>query len=128
MRRADRALLTIAVLALLCASSTAHDGGFGHSRRSIFVDAGAGELTIEYRVFQNRDEALIELTRMDRDGDGQVSATERDVYFTARGRRLAEGLQVRTADGAALPVRFVRQELHQTLVQCYHLVVATDAA
>jgi hypothetical protein len=115
------------VLASLAAPALAHDGGFGHSRRTLYVAAGSDGLILEYRLVLNRDEALLELTRMDRDGDGTVSAAERDRYFRERGQALAKNLEARTAEGRMVPLRFVRCELNHSLTQTYHFALATSA-
>jgi hypothetical protein len=111
----------------MAALAAAHDGGFGHSRRTIHVTAAANELRLEYRVLQNRDEALVELVRMDADGDGKVSDEEKERYFTARGKQLAGGLVVRTSTGETVPVKFVRCELSHSLGQTYHFLLPTAA-
>jgi hypothetical protein len=112
---------------LLPAPLCAHDGGFGHSRRTIHVVTAEKELRLEYRVLQNRDEALVELVRMDADRDGKVSAEERDRYFNARGRQIAGSLVGRTGQGEAVPIKFIRFELSSTLGQTYHFTLDTTA-
>jgi hypothetical protein len=119
-------LATIAWLAAYGAS-VAHDGGFGHSRRAIFVAAEPGQLIIEYRIAMNRDEALIELARIDRDHDGKVSTEESNDYFTARAKALAEQLHLRTADDERIPLRLVSYELKHPLCQVYRFSAATSA-
>jgi len=122
-----RVTLGLFLLLLLSDTASAHDGGFGHSRRTIHVVAAANELRLEYRVLQNRDEALVELIRMDTNGDGQVSAEEKDRYFMARGKQLASTLVVRTTTGETVPVKFVRYELSHALGQTYHFLLPTTA-
>src|SRR3954451_22776021 len=107
------------VLALLFGVASAHDGGFGHSRRTIFAEATADGFVLEYRVVQNRDEALTELTLIDSDRDGKISAQEQEKYFTARGQQIAKLLDVRTTKGEAVVLKFIGYELHQALVQSY---------
>src|SRR5947208_2566256 len=70
--------LPMVALLLLSSLALGHDGGFGHSRRTIFVTAGKGGLVLEYRIQHNRDDALVEVTLMDTDHDGNVSADEKD--------------------------------------------------
>ena len=112
---------------LIALSAPAHDGGFGHSRRAIFLSAEDKGLKLEYRIVQNRDEALVELALMDGDRDGQVSAEEKDRYFNARGRQLAASLHARTPDGEAIAVKFIGYELHHSLVQSYRFSLETSA-
>jgi len=112
-------LLLLALQALLAVPVHAHDGGFGHSRRTLFLALRDGNLVLEYRLLLNRDEALLEMTRIDRNRDGRVSAEERDRYFQDRGRQLALGLRCQTPAGEAVPLTFVRYELGQALTQTY---------
>ena len=119
-----RALLA---LALIFTAASAHDGGFGHSRRTIFADATADGFVLEYRIIQNRDEALTELTLIDSNKDGQISAEEKTHYFTARGQQLAKLLDVRTAKGEPVALKFLGYELHQALVQSYRFELPTVA-
>src|SRR6187549_3808876 len=100
MRRADHFWIGLVLLAV--ATASAHDGGFGHSRRTLYVAASPEGWAIEYRIALNRDEALVEMTHMDRDGDGQVSAEERDRYLAGRAKEVAERLRASDADGAAV--------------------------
>jgi hypothetical protein len=127
MRKRSAELLSW-LLALACAASaSAHDGGFGHSRRAIFV-AGEGEgVVLEYRILQNREDALVELTRIDANHDGRIDAEEKERYFSARGRQLAAGLEVRTAEGQAVPLRLERWGLEHSLVQVYRYTLKTPA-
>src|SRR4051794_9710260 len=112
-------------LLFLAVPAWGHDGGFGHSRRTIHVTAAGNELRLEYRILPNRDEALVELVRMDADGDGKVSDEEKERYFSARGKQLAGALVVRTTTGEIVPVQFVRCELSHSLGQTYHFLLPT---
>lgn len=107
--------------------ASAHDGGFGHSRRAILVSATAGQVIIEYRVTQSPDEALIEMTRIDSNRDGKVSQEEKDAYFTGQGKRLAENLLLKTAEGAPVPLTFAVYELRHPLVQVFRFTAKTEA-
>jgi hypothetical protein len=120
--------LLLAVFAVLALSTAlpGHDGGFGHSRRTIFLAARPDELVLEYRIVQNRDDALLEMTLMDRDGDGQVSQEEKDRYFQDRARLLAESLHCRTPGGQAIALKFIGYELQQALVQVFHFRLTTS--
>jgi hypothetical protein len=125
MRRAERVL--IGVLLALATTVSAHDGGFGHSRRTLFVQATPDGWAVEYRIAANRDEALVELIHMDTNADGQVSADERDRWFLARAQQIAQQMQVHTEAGAAVPLKFVRCELGSSLTQTYHFLLTSDA-
>ena len=127
MRGTDRLWIILALLTG-AATAAAHDGGFGHSRRTLYVAAAPAGWSVEYRITVDRDEALIEMTRMDTNGDGQVSAEERDCYFTARGRQVAGRLQAWDADGAPVTLEFVRYELGPALTQVYHFAAVTKVS
>jgi len=103
----------------------AHDGGFGHSRRTIWVSSNADSLILEYRITQNADEALLEVIQMDRDGNGQISAEERERHFAGMAKYLGQRLQFQTPAGSALPATFVRYELQNSLTQIYRFSVPT---
>lgn len=116
------------LLVLLVGSHTlAHDTGFGHSRRTIFFSAAEGELNLEYRITQNADEALIEMTHLDADGDGRITAAERDRHFAEIGGKLAKRLQYRTVEGKPLQASFVRCNLGNSLTQSFHFTITTNA-
>jgi hypothetical protein len=126
MRAANRTWIGLVLLAV-ATSAAAHDGGFGHSRRTLYIAWTPAGWSIEYRIALNRDEALIEMTRMDQDGDGQVSPEERDRYLAARSRQVAERLQVRDGNGAAIALKPIRCELGPTLTQTYRFTATTTA-
>jgi hypothetical protein len=111
----------------LSSATAAHDGGFGHSRRAIFIAAEPKLLIIEYRITMNRDEALLELAQIDRNHDGKIAAEEKNDYFTTRGRALADKLHLRTADNKRVPLRFLSYDLKHPLCQVYRFTAETDA-
>ena len=78
----------------------AHDGGFGHSRRTIFFDATADSFVLEYRVTRNSDEALLEMTP-DRCRRRRTDLSHRttDVFSVVGNRTGLNNLTIRTADG-----------------------------
>lgn len=123
----------IAFATMLCclANTTklfAHDGGFGHSRRLIYVSATADSFLIEYRLKQGLEEALVELVHVDADRDGKISQAEREKFFTARGKALLANLAFRDASsGMALAAEFAGFELQHSLVQVYRIRVASAA-
>jgi hypothetical protein len=117
-----------AILLLLCVSPAfPHDGGFGHSRRALFIAPAPDGFVLEYRIQQNREDALVELTLMDRDRDGKVSPEERDAYFQERARQLAAGLELQAPDGEAVAIRLVRYDLQQALTQTFTFALKTPA-
>jgi hypothetical protein len=64
---------------------------------------------------------------MDTNRDGEVSAEEKEKYFTTRGRALGELLQVKTTDGEAVLLRFAGYSLDHALTQTYRFTLATKA-
>jgi hypothetical protein len=118
----------ITILLLAVASvATGHDGGFGHSRRTLYFTVEGDRLVLEYRIQQNREDALVEMTRMDTDGDGTVSTAERDRFLKDRAKELADNLQVKTAAGEAVALTFERARLDQGLTQTFRFQLATTA-
>ncbi len=119
------AVWLLALLAALCAvpNLNAHDTGFGHSRRTIFITAQPGGYQIEYRLTLTAEEALLELVQTSKPGDQAAQ----DGYFRAQGNRLAQGLICREGDNPR-PVRLQSYELGVSLTQTYRFTVAAEAA
>lgn len=128
-RSSLKAVLQLAVLQLLLCVATclAHDTGFGHSRRTLYVTATKGGYTLEYRVTQGADEALVEMTRIDADRDGQISPNERDAWFAQRGGEIARNLRLRTATGAVEP-RFDGCTLEPSFVQIFRFTIDSKSS
>jgi hypothetical protein len=120
-----RVLAGLGLLLLAAAQARGHDTGFGHSRRTLVFSAKHEEFLLEYRMVLSADEALVEMTRMDRDGDGRVTVEEKDRYFAERARELVRGWEVTTAEGERLQPVFVRVELGHSLTQSYRFTVST---
>lgn len=102
-----------------------HDTGFGHSRRTLVFLVKPEEFVLDYRIALSADEALVEMTRMDRDGDGRVSAEEKARYFAERAQEIARGWEVTTAEGKLLRPVFVKVDLGHSLTQNYRFTVST---
>jgi hypothetical protein len=110
------------------ATCFAHDGGFGHSRRLIYVSATADSLLVEYRLKQGLEEGLVELVHVDADRDGKISQAERERFFTQRGKDLLARLEFRDErSGKPLRAEFAGFELEHSLVQVYRIRVASSA-
>jgi hypothetical protein len=122
-----RSRLCAPALLVIAAASFAHDGGFGHSRRTLFIASTATGFTLEYRVVLNRDEALAEMALMDADGDGQIDRDERTRYFETRGKKLAGFLLAKTGDGEAIPLTYTGCALDHALAQTYTFTMRTAA-
>jgi hypothetical protein len=123
--RISRVPAAAVLLMLVTAQARGHDTGFGHSRRTLLFSAKPQEFLLEYRIVLSADEALVEMTRMDRDGDGRVSREEKDRYFADRAREIAGGWEVRTADGERLQPGFLQVDLGHSLTQTYRFTIST---
>jgi hypothetical protein len=120
-----RILAALALTMLGVAQARGHDTGFGHSRRTLVFSAKPEEFLLDYRIVLSADEALVEMTLMDRDGDGRVSAAEKDRYFAERAMEIARGWQVSTPEGELLRPVFERVELGHSLTQSYRFRIST---
>jgi len=123
-----QSMLAVFVLGAVASVATGHDGGFGHSRRTLYVALEADGLALEYRIQHNRDDALVEMVLMDADGDGRVSAAEKERFLKERARQLAENLSVKTPAGDALELKFEHARLDQGLTQTFRFKLTTTAA
>jgi hypothetical protein len=116
------------VLFLVPASlAQAHDTGFGHSRRTLLVTSEASGLTLEYRITPSADEALIEATQIDADGDGKITSAERDSHFAEVTRTLIAGMLLKSDAGENLEAQFVRYSLGNSLAQTFCFRIATNS-
>ena len=117
---------TLVAVLLLCGSAAAHDTGFGHSRRALYVTTAPDGFALEYRVKQNPEEALVQMTLIDANGDGEISGEEKDRYFTKEASTIAERLKCTSAKGASVHVEPVNYQLDQALTQLFRFRIATD--
>jgi len=120
-----RISFVLGLLLLTAAQARGHDSGFGHSRRTLIFSAKPEEILLEYRIVLSADEALVEMTRMDRDRDGTISGAEKERYFAERAKELAHGWEVTTPEGERLQPVFARVELGHSLTQSYRFTVST---
>lgn len=111
---ACRWLAAVVVMLAIAQTASAHDGGFGHSQRTIAATADPRGWTIEYRLTLSADEALIE--RAQHPGAD---------FFVRRGEQLAKTLRVAIPEQATLT--FVGHTLGPTLTQTYRYRVETPA-
>ena len=109
-----RWLAAFVVMLAIAQTAPAHDGGFGHSQRTIAATADPRGWTIEYRLTLSADEALIE----------RAQHPEAD-FFARRGEQLAKTLRVAIPEKATLA--FVGHALGPTLTQTYRYRVETPA-
>src|SRR5262249_39697763 len=61
------------------------------------------------------------------DGDGQISAAERDKHFQQLASQLAERLELRTPAGQRLRAQFDSYTLGNSLTQTFRFTIATTA-
>jgi|688.fasta_scaffold31375_2 hypothetical protein len=107
------ARMVVVVMAIV-QPALAHDGGFGHSQRTIAASADPRGWTIEYRLTLSADEALVE----------RAQHPEPE-FFTRRGEQLATTLRVTIPEEATLT--FVGHALGPSLTQTYRYRIDTPA-
>jgi len=118
----------VTVLWLLAAAlASAHDGGFGHSRRTLYLTATPQGFVLEYRLQHNRDDALVEMVRMDADRDGRLSEEEKQRFLKERATQLAANLLAKTPEGTAVALTFEQGRFDQALTQTYRWQLTTTA-
>jgi hypothetical protein len=112
-------VVVLFLLVIGLSTAMGHDGGFGHSRRTVAFFTDETGWTLEYRLRVSVDEVLVQLTHMDTDGDGAISAPEKAEYFEKQALRLKEGLAFHDPAGEKLTVSVVRFELGPSLTQTF---------
>lgn len=128
-----RWLLSLACLtacsgwALLSSPLFAHDGGFGHSRRTIAFFADDTGWTIEYRLRLNADEALLQLAEYANDDDPDVIAANIKTLPLTEAQRVVKGLKVRDTTGRTLPLQVLKAELGPSFTQTFIFRCASRA-
>lgn len=125
-RRGSSFLLAFLCVASACLNAHAHDTGFGHTRRTIYIALDGETVVVEYRMTLAPEEALVEMTLMDKDRDGRVSAAERQAFFQERGGQLAAGLHCRVHEQRT-PLKFQDFRLDQALTQTYRCHLSAPA-
>jgi hypothetical protein len=119
MSRHRLAVAAASMVALMVASATmqtawSHDGGFGHSQRTIAASADPRGWIIEYRLTLGADEALVEIA--------QHPEAE---FYVRRGEQLARTLRVTSPENATLV--FAGHALGPALTQTYRYRIETPA-
>ncbi|MGB8356019.1 MAG: hypothetical protein WCD79_19125 [Chthoniobacteraceae bacterium] len=79
----------------------AHESPIDHVERELRFWVEGGRLHLSYRVQQSERAILMQLHKMDTDGDGMISEAERGAYFTAQAQKIA-GLLKLDLDGRPL--------------------------
>lgn len=90
-------------LAFLPASARSHESPIDHVDRQLRLFAADGRACLAYRLILTERAALMELRLMDADGNGTISAEERDSFFAGKAAAIAKQIAV-TIDGRALPL------------------------
>lgn len=100
------------VLVLLMAATTAAAHPMGNFAICHYAKlrAEANGLHIRFLIDLAEIPTVGEKQRLDRNGDGQVSAEEQDAYLEEKTRELSLGLSV-SANGAPLPLRQIRSDM-----------------
>ena len=89
------------LLLCLAVKSSGHESPVDHVERELRLWVDGGRLHLSYRVQQSERAVLLQLQRMDTNGDGVISDVERDAFFTAQAARLT-GLFTLEVDGQVL--------------------------
>ena len=108
------AVVTLVLAVATTQTARSHDGGFGHSQRTIVASADPRGWTIEYRVMLGADEAIVELA--------QHPEAE---FYARRGEQLAKTLRVTNPVDTKLV--FVGHALGPALTQTYRYRIETPA-
>lgn len=111
---AGASIVTLVVAIATTQTALSHDGGFGHSQRTIAASADPRGWTIEYRLTLGADEAVVERAQHPEPG-----------FFIRRGEQLAETLRVTIPEKAKLT--FVGHALGPSLTQTYRYRLETPA-
>ena len=111
---AGASIVTLVVAIATTQTAFSHDGGFGHSQRTIAASADPRGWTIEYRLTLSADEALVE----------RAQHPEVD-FFVRRGEQLATTLRVTIPENATLT--FVGHALGPSLTQTYRYRIEVPA-
>lgn len=99
MRPVGTAAAVVGLTLIMAApAARAHPLGNFTTNRSSALEVSTTEVTVHYRVDMAEIPTFQEKSRIDSDGDGEVSGDELDRYARAMGRRLVEEVTL-TADG-----------------------------
>ena len=99
-RKTGRMVL-VGFLIIMARATFAHESPIDHVERELRFWVEGGQLHLSYRVQQSERAILMQLHKMDADGDGMISEAERGAYFTAQAEKIA-GLLKLDLDGRPL--------------------------
>lgn len=80
------------------ASVLGHESPIDHVERELQLFAQDGAVRLVYRLLVTERAALMELKAMDADGDGTISAGERDAFFAAKAAAIARRIDLTIGD------------------------------
>lgn len=75
-----------------------HESPIDHVERELRLFAEDGQVRLVYRLLPTERATLMELRAMDTDGDGIVSAAERDAFFARKAEALARLIELRIGE------------------------------
>ncbi|MDP6114271.1 MAG: hypothetical protein QGG53_20605 [Planctomycetota bacterium] len=94
----------VALIIALGTPGFAHESPVDHVERTLRMWVKDGRLHLSYRIELTERSVLIQLHRMDRDGNGRISQSEKAEYFTPFREALAGQLEI-TIGERRLPMR-----------------------
>ena len=94
-------LVLAGILFILSHAAFAHESPIDHVERELRFWVEGGQLHLSYRVQQSERAILMQLHKMDTDGDGMISEDERGTFFATQAQKIA-GLLKLDLDGHSL--------------------------
>jgi hypothetical protein len=94
----------VALIIALGTPGFAHESPVDHVERTLRMWVKDGRLHFSYRIELTERSVLIQLHRMDKDGNGRISQSEKAEYFTTFRKAIAGQLEV-TIGERRLPLR-----------------------
>lgn len=88
----------------LALSGRAHESPVDHVERDLELTVKGDQLLLSYRLRFSDRALLMQVSEMDKDGDGRLSEKEMATYFADQAARLA-GLLKLQIDGASVPLK-----------------------
>jgi len=82
-------LMILGFLFILTRTAFAHESPVDHVERELRFWVEGGQLHLSYRVQQSERAILMQLHKMDTDGDGMISEEERGTFFAAQSQKIA---------------------------------------
>ena len=104
-----------------------HDTGLGHSRRTLLWETGPDGFVLEYRIRLPKDEVVLEMVKIDADGNGEISGREKDSFFRRKGRMLAAKFKISNATGKTLSAALKAYSLGHSFTQTFQYEITTGS-